>query len=82
MAENTKNRDGLARDRTDLANERTLLAYLRTALAFVITGGFILRFGHTNAEMIIAILAILTGIFVGGLGGKRFKNYKKKISRH
>lgn len=82
MAENTKNRDELAKDRTDLANERTLLAYLRTALAFVITGGFILRFGHTNAELVIAVLAILTGIFIGGLGGKRFRNYKKKIAKH
>jgi putative membrane protein len=80
MAEDTKVRDSLARDRTHLANERTLLSYVRTALALFLGGGFILKFETSDFMIGLAIFLILLGTITLSIGAVRFVTYKKHIS--
>ncbi len=82
MAEDTKLRDELARDRTALANERTLLSYGRTALALV--GAAILIFKFTSPEMAMTFgaLALTAAGFVLFWGIHSYRAVATRIGTH
>ena len=79
MAEETKIRDSLARDRTHLANERTLLSYIRTSLALFLGGGLVLKFETSQEMAMFALFLIAIGIAVLVIGIFRFWQYHKHI---
>ena len=79
MAEETKVRDSLARDRTYLANERTLLAYFRTALALFLGGGLVLKFEASFYMISFAIFLFILGAVILSIGVYRFGKYHTHI---
>lgn len=80
MAEDTKIRDSLARDRTHLANERTFLSYIRTSLALFLGGGLIIRFDPTPFLVNLALVLIILGGILLAIGTVRFITYRQQIN--
>ena len=73
MAEDTKVRDELARDRTAMANERTLLAYGRTSLGLIGLAVFIFKFTSIEFGMIFGSLSLTAAglVFFWGIRSYR-----------
>lgn len=82
MAEETKVRDSLARDRTHLANERTLLSYIRTALALFLGGGLVLKFETSIYMVFFAIFLFIVGMSILSVGVYRFRKYNAHIQNN
>lgn len=73
-------RDFLAADRTVLSNERTFLSYTRTALAFLIGGASAIHFVSGVGSDVVGIILIAFGIVTFGIGVRRYRWFRKRIS--
>ena len=65
-----------------LANERTFLAYLRTALALQLAGLAVLQFlthGHQALRLVLGVLLVVVGSFVGFSGFLRYRRNERSI---
>jgi putative membrane protein len=65
-----------------LANERTFLAYLRTALALQLAGLAVLQFlthGHQALRLVLGVLLVVVGSFVGLSGFMRYRRNDRSI---
>lgn len=65
-----------------LANERTFLAYVRTALSLQIAGLGVLQFltnGHDALRLILGVLLVLVGSYVGLMGYLRCHENERSI---
>jgi putative membrane protein len=65
-----------------LANERTFLAYIRTALALQIAGLGVLQFltnGHDALRLVLGVLLVLVGSYVGLIGYLRCRENERSI---
>lgn len=65
-----------------LANERTFLAYVRTALSLQVAGLGVLQFltgGHDAVRIVLGLVLVLAGSFVGIAGYHRFRTNERAI---
>lgn len=80
MAEDTRLRDDLARERTVMANERTLLSYGRTALGLVGVAVVIFHFADPQIALIAGAASLVFAliVFFWGLNSYRITAAKLK----
>lgn len=67
-----------------LANERTFLAYVRTGLALQIAGFGVLEFlthGRESLRILLGLLLVALGSFVGLAGYLRWRSNERSIRR-